>query len=327
VTVADLLAELRELDVHVALDDDRLALNAPAGVLTDEHKRDLTLHKPQIIAFLRDAKLLTAQQRAIVPLGATGTRTPIFAVAGHNGDVFAYRGLAEHLGQDQPLFGLQPPGLEENSEPLTSVEALAHYFADQIRAFRPVGAMSIAGFCAGGTIAYELARALVDSGANVTNLIMFGAPFCTSYRSSQPMAKARHFTVTHARALLTAPSAEARLLADRARTLMPRDSAPDPVLIRRGAVEEATMAAVRAYTPQPSGIHIDFMIPCESWKRSADDPLRWSGFGGTNTVFVGPDRCNGDIMLKPEYAATFAAFVSAAQQRHALAKGAQRELH
>jgi thioesterase domain-containing protein len=315
-TVADLLAELRQLDVHVVLDDDRLSLNAPAGVLTEEHKRDLVQHKPQIIAFLREAQQLSVQQRAIVPLQAAGLQTPIFAVAGHNGDVFAYRSLVEHLGQDQPFFGLQPPGLEEGSEPLTSVEDLAGYFADQIRAVRPVGAMSIAGFCAGGTVAFELARELASVGADVTNLILFGAPFCTSYRTSQRTAQARHFAVTHARALITTPSAEARHLADRVRTLMPRDEARDPVLLRRGAVEDSTIAAVRAYSPKPSGSHIDFMLPCESWKRSTDEPLRWSDFGVTCTVSVGPDRCNGDIMLKPEHAATFAAFVAGAQQRH-----------
>jgi thioesterase domain-containing protein len=324
VTAAHLLAELRKLDVHVVLDGDRLRLNAPVGVLTDEHKRDLAQRKPEVIAFLREAQRLAAQQRAIVPLESAGTRTPIFAVAGHNGDVFAYRALAQHLGPDQPFFGLQPPGLEEGSEPLTRVEDIARYFAEQIRAFRPVGTMSIAGYCAGGAIAFELARELTTSGACITNLILFGAPYCSSYRPLQwTMARARYFTsrsVTHARALLTMPAAErARYLAEHARVLMPREAegVSDPVLIRRGAVEEATMAAVRAYSPEPSGTHIDFMIPCESSKRSWAHPLRWSRLAASSTVFVGPDDCNGDTMLLPKHAATFAAFVADAQQRHA----------
>jgi thioesterase domain-containing protein len=327
VTVGDLLAELRKLDVHVVLDDDRLRLNAPAGVLSEEHKRDLAERKHEIIGFLREAQQLSSQQRAIVPLQAAGTRTPIFAVAGHNGDVFAYRWLAEHLGPDQPFFGLQPPGLEEGSEPLTRVEDLAGYFAEQVRAFQPAGPMTIAGFCSGGTIAYELARQLTTSGASITNLILFGAPYCSSYRAlQQRVARARYLTgrsVTHTRALLTLPAAErARYLADRARVLLPREAndaegPSDPVLDRRRAVEDATMAAVSAYTPQPSGCHIDFMIPCESWQRSADDPLRWGRLAASSAVFVGPDDCNGDIMLKPEHAKTFAGHVADAQHRHA----------
>ena len=36
------------------------------------------------------------------------------------------------------------------------------------------------------------------------------------------------------------------------------------------------MAAVRAYSPKPSGNHIDFMIPSRSWTRSWARPLHWS---------------------------------------------------
>jgi thioesterase domain-containing protein len=321
VTAADLLAELRRLDVHVVLDGDRLRLNAPVGVLTDEHKRDLAQRKSEVIAFLREAQQLVAQQRAIVPLEAAGTRTPIFAVAGHNGDVFAYRALAQNLGPDQPFFGMQPPGLEQGSEPLMRVEDIARYFSEQIRAFRPVGPMSIAGYCAGGTIAFELARALTNSGACITNLILFGAPYCKSYRPVPwTVVRARYFTsrtVTHARALLTMPAAERpRFFAERARKLLPHEETSDPVLVRRGAVEKATMAAVRAYSPETFGSHIDFMIPCESSQRSWTRPLRWSRLAASSTVYVGPDNCDGDTMLKPEHAATFAAFVAEAQQRH-----------
>jgi thioesterase domain-containing protein len=235
--------------------------------------------------------------------------------------VFTYRALAQALGANQPFFGLQPPGLEEGSDPLTRVEDIARYFAEQIRAFRPVGPMSIAGYCAGGSIAFELARQLAESDARITNLILIGAPYCKFYRPLQwKVARARHITsrsVTHARTLRTMPAAErSRFLTERADKLLRRDEASDPVLIRRGAVEQATVAAVGAYSPEPSGSHIDFMIPCESAKRSPAHPLRWSQHAASSTVYVGPDDCTGDTMLKPEHAATFAAFVADAQQRH-----------
>lgn len=322
-TAAHLLAELRELDVHVVLDGDRLRLNAPAGVLTDKHKHDLAQRKSELIDFLREAQQLAAQQRAIVPLQPAGTRTPIFAVAGHNGDVFTYRVLAQQLGQDQPFYGLQPPGLEEGSAPLTRIEDIAHYFAGQIREFRPAGPLSIAGYCAGGTIAYEVARQLSESGAQMTNLILFGAPYCKSYRPlGQAMAGAQEGIrrgAMHARALRAIPSAErARYLADRAQKLLTyrTKKTSDPVLTRRGAVEKATLAAARAYSPQPSGFHIDFMIPCASWTRSWARPLRWSRLAASTTEFVGPDGCTNDIMLIPEHVAPFSAFVTEAQQRH-----------
>ncbi|MCV7435326.1 thioesterase domain-containing protein [Mycolicibacterium bacteremicum] len=330
-TTADLLEELRKLDVRIALDGDRLRLNAPVGALTDEHKRDLATRKPEVIAFLREAQRLVSQQCAIVPLQPDGPKTPIFAVAGHNGDVFTYRALAQHLGTEQPFYGLQPPGLEEGSEPLTTVEDIAGYFADQIRAFQPGGPMIIAGYCAGGSIAFELARRLTNSGTMVTDLILFGAPYCTFYRRLQwTIALGRHYgsrAMTHARRLCAIPMAErgryiamrGRHLTDTVRSVREQRSEPadDAVLIRRRAVVAATLAAARAYVPTHSGLHIDVMLPCASWQRSAAHPLRWNRLAAGSTVFAGPDGCSSDTMLLPDHAATFAGFVVQTQQRHA----------
>ncbi len=107
------------------------------------------------------------------------------------------------------------------------------------------------------SIAFELARQLENSGADVTNLILFGAPYCKSYRRLQwAMAVVRHLSrrlMTHARALPAVPAAErGHYLAERVRGLLPREAeeVSDPVLIRRGAVVKATLAAVRAYSPK-----------------------------------------------------------------------------
>ncbi|HEY4340967.1 MAG TPA: alpha/beta fold hydrolase [Steroidobacteraceae bacterium] len=322
-SVIELLADLRALDVHVELEGDRLRLNARAGALTDAHREQLQRRKAEIVEFLRTAQQLTQQQRSIVPLQPGGTRTPVFAVAGHNGDVFCYRALAGHLGADQPFFGLQPPGLEEGSEPLTEVEALAAYFADQIRQFQPSGPCVIAGFCAGGTVAFELARQLSQTGRKVASLVLFGAPFCTSYRKlPQLIANSSYLarrSVVHAKTLLTMPASERRrYLAERARVLQPTETvAPtDPVMARRSRVEEATMVAVRKYQPDSFNGHLDLMLPCESWKQSSDAPLRWGKISASCAQFVGPDDCNGDTMLLPQHAATFAALFEQAREQY-----------
>jgi thioesterase domain-containing protein len=322
VSASRLLEELRALDVHVELDGDRLRVNAPAGVLTDDHKRDVAHRKSELIAFLREAQQLAAQQRAIVPLSPTGTRTPIFAVAGHNGDVFTYRVLAQHLSPDQPFYGLQPPGLDDGSAPLTRVEDLARYFAQQIRQFHPAGPMTIAGYCAGGTIAFELARQLSESGAQVSNLLLFGAPYSRSYRlPGQALAVVqegvRRGTI-HARAMRGAtPRERVRYVADRVRRKLAdrEEKTTDPVLIRRAAVEKATIAAARAYSPQPARCHVDFVIPSRSFSRSWARPLRWSRLATSTCEFVGPDGCSNDMMLLPEHVAPFSAFAAEAQRR------------
>src|SRR5262249_47429017 len=117
-----------------------------------------------------------------VPLQPRGTRSPIFAVGGHNGDIFCFHALAQHLGEDQPFFGLQPPGLDGHREPLQRVEDLAAYFVAQIRAFQPSGPYVIAGYCAGGALAFETAKQLPREGAALGPRALFGSPFPTWYR-------------------------------------------------------------------------------------------------------------------------------------------------
>ena len=199
-----------------------------------------------------------------MPLQASGTQVPVFAVPGHNGDVFCYRALAQRLGEDQPFFGLQPPGLDGQGEPLTRVEDIAKCFAGQIRAFHPQGPYIIAGYCAGGTVAFELAQQLSRDGARVSLLALFGSPYPAHFRFPaqflQRIAEQAARIGGLARDLAVRSPAEcrrylARKMSERRRRRDERvraevAAAVDPVLVLRGKVERATLTAVRAYAPR-----------------------------------------------------------------------------
>ncbi|MBK9250344.1 MAG: alpha/beta fold hydrolase [Proteobacteria bacterium] len=191
-SIGEYLEELRQLGIQVRSEGGQLKISAPPGILDEARRAELSRRKPELIEFLSLAREIRSQQPAIVPLQATGTRMPVFAAAGHNGDVFCYRYLAQHLGPDQPFFGLQPSGYDPGTQPLETVEELARYFADQIIAFRPQQECTIVGYCAGGTIAFELVRQLRERGHPVSRLVLFGAPYCTWYRwPSQVVATVR----------------------------------------------------------------------------------------------------------------------------------------
>src|SRR5256885_3951375 len=95
------LATLRSRDIQVWAEDGQLRCSAPPGALSFEFREELRRRKADILKFLDTAASLRGQQRAIIPLQPRGTRAPVFAVAGHNGDVFCYRTLAQHLGDEQ----------------------------------------------------------------------------------------------------------------------------------------------------------------------------------------------------------------------------------
>src|SRR5438477_7216938 len=313
--VLDFLAVLRDRDIQVWTEGDRLRCSAPAGTLTAELRRELGERKNEILKFLRSAQLLTQQQRAIVPLQSRGTRTPVFAVAGHNGDVFCYRALAQQLGDDQPFFGLEPPGLDGRSEPLRRVEDLAAYFAEQMRAFQPHGPYILAGFCAGGTVAFELARQLSRGGASIRCVALFGCPDPTWYRLPSQLGWRLRQQMTrvagHARAFRSLSWRElSSYIAERRRQrralrATADAAALDPVLVRRAAVERATIAAIRRYRPAPFAGRLSLFLPCPGWLPSAT-PV-WASLAECTDEYVGPTGCDNDTMLRPPFAAHFAA--------------------
>ena len=301
------LEELRSRDIQVWADGEQLRCNAPTGMLTPELREQLRQRKSDIVEFLRSAEALAHQERAIVPLQPRGKQVPVFAVPGHNGDVFCYRLLARQLGDDQPFFGLQPPGADGQREPLTCIEELAAYFAGQIRAFRPDTPYVIAGYCAGGTIAFELARQLLEHGATISFVAMFTSPYPTSYRRlpqlGQRLAGQVERVSTHARALLSLSNRERRLyITERLRNRKARRDAsspavPDPVLLLRARVEAATVVALRRYIPRHFGGRLSLFIPNKEWLRPRSPMLRWRRVAYETERFIGPDGCHGDDML------------------------------
>jgi thioesterase domain-containing protein len=275
--------------------------------------------KPELLAFLRSAGTLAERQKAIVPLQPAGARPPVFAVAGHNGDVFCYRALAAALGKDQPFFGLQPPGLLPGAEPLEQVEALAGYFADQVNAFRPEGPLVIAGFCAGGTIAFELARMLERAGREVRFVALFGAPYPAWFRrGSQLRVRVREQLrrmTQHAQRFVTLPLGEwpahlrSKLAGRRERLAaeLPQGAAADEAVMKqRLAVQEATLRAVRRYAITPGSLRLCLFLPTVDWVERGFPGFGWMRLSPRIEQYVGPRGANEDTMLKDPHAARFA---------------------
>jgi thioesterase domain-containing protein len=236
----------------------------------------------------------------------------VFAVPGHNGDVFCYRALAQRLGAEQPFFGLQPPGVDGQEAPLERVEDLAASFARQIRAFRPEGPYIIAGYCAGGTVAYELAQQLAQGGAAISLLALFGSPYPAYFRFPAQCLQALAERAANfgglARDLAVRSPAECRrylserLRARRERIRAQQQAAADPELAPRARVEQATLVAVRAYSPLASTARVALFLPSRQW----DTARRWRSVSPRAEEYFGPDGCGSQDMLREPHAAVFA---------------------
>ena len=322
-TVASLLAELRSRDVQVWVEGDQLRCNAPVGVLTPDLRDVLRQRKRDMIDFLRSAEAVARQERAIVPLQRHGNRAPLFAVPGHNGDVFLYRALAQRIGEDQPFFGLHPPGLD-GSEPLQSVEALAAYFADQIRAFHPRGSCVIAGYCAGATIAFELARQLQQRGTEIDFVIFFAGGYPTWYRFvpqlRERVALRMKRLQTHFTALASLSNRERRVyIAEKVRQ---RKNAQvdktDPVLALRARLKKVTAAAVSHYRPAAFDGRLCQILPSRDCVLPAEATAGWRSVARQFEQAYGPDGCEGDVMILEPYADAMAELFRHHRDRRAI---------
>jgi thioesterase domain-containing protein/acyl carrier protein len=108
----------------------------------------------------------------LVAIHAAGARPPIFCVHPAGGTVFRYSDLARELGPDQPFYGLQAQGVNDDAEPLATVDEMATRYLDALRAAFPAGPYVLGGWSAGGVIAFEMARRLRDAGEDVSLVVL-----------------------------------------------------------------------------------------------------------------------------------------------------------
>ena len=98
----------------------------------------------------------------------SGTRgRPIFLIHDGLGEVLLYRTLALKLGPVQPVYGLQPEIRADGSVVHTEIGTMAEAHIAKLKRVQPVGPFILAGLCAGGVLAVEMARQLEAAGETV----------------------------------------------------------------------------------------------------------------------------------------------------------------
>ncbi len=126
----------------------------------------------QLARLVSDTK--TKQRwNCVVPLKPEGTKTPLYIIHGGNHNVLTFKGLAENMDKDQPVFGIQAKGLDGKVPPDDNVNDIAKGYIEEVKVLNPNGPYALSGFCFGGMIAYEMARLLRAEGKEVTLVAMF----------------------------------------------------------------------------------------------------------------------------------------------------------
>ncbi|MEO7530672.1 MAG: alpha/beta fold hydrolase, partial [Sediminibacterium sp.] len=110
---------------------------------------------------------------ALVPVKSSGSKPPLYIVHGDGLNVMVFNSIPKYLDAEQPVFGLQPRGLDGIEEPDESMEEIAAYYIADILKHNPQGPYFLAGYSFGGIVAFEMAKQLRAAGHDVKMLAMF----------------------------------------------------------------------------------------------------------------------------------------------------------
>ncbi|MEC4813297.1 MAG: amino acid adenylation domain-containing protein [Scytonema sp. PMC 1069.18] len=119
-----------------------------------------------------DTQVKSNSWSSLVAIQPHGSKPPMFFIHPVGGEVLCYRDLAMHMGAEQPVYGLQPQGLDGKQAPLTRIEDMAALYIKEIQTIQPNGPYYLGGYSLGGVIAFEMAQQLHQQGEQVGLLAM-----------------------------------------------------------------------------------------------------------------------------------------------------------
>jgi GT2 family glycosyltransferase/thioesterase domain-containing protein len=129
-------------------------------------------------ALERGAAAEPAHASCLVRLKPGSGERCLFLIHDGDGEVLLYRNLALEMPSDVSVYGVVP--LAGRGVPMvhTRVDAMAEHYLREIRARQPQGPYYLSGLCAGGVIAFEVARRLrlANQAVGVLMLIDAAAP-------------------------------------------------------------------------------------------------------------------------------------------------------
>ncbi len=129
----------------------------------------------------------TPSWSSLVAIKPEGTLPPLFCMHAGGGNVLFYRPLALRLDDDQPVYALQPQGLDGKQPRHNRVEDMAAHYIGEMRTVQPHGPYRLCGSSFGGLVALEIAQQLRAAGEETSLLLLFDT-FGPGYPRMRPQA-------------------------------------------------------------------------------------------------------------------------------------------
>ncbi|WP_159978968.1 MULTISPECIES: type I polyketide synthase [unclassified Novosphingobium] len=140
-----------------------------------------------------------AANRKIITIRPGSRKTPLFLVHDGLGETLLYRALAMRMDPDRPVMGIEPDVYAGGAYLHTSIAEMARAYIVRMQTVQPHGPYLIAGLCAGGVIAFEMARQLQEMGESTAFVGIVDAADVEAHKRSFYITRTR---IQRVRALL-----------------------------------------------------------------------------------------------------------------------------
>ena len=116
----------------------------------------------------------------VIRVNSAGKRRPLFAICGRYGHILRLLPVLRSLNEDQPSYGLQPPGMDWRTVGCTTIAQMAAHYLRKIRDIQAEGPYRLIGTSFGGLVVYEIALQLQAQGERVEflGLVDTSPPAC-----------------------------------------------------------------------------------------------------------------------------------------------------
>jgi amino acid adenylation domain-containing protein len=138
----------------------------------------------RVAALIRDAGV-EQMSAPVVQIQGQGSQKPMYCLGAVDGELIVFRRLALELGHDQPLYGLQPFRLLNESP---TVNQLASAYIDELRKAGVTQPYCLLGYSFGGLVAVEMARQLQQDGIAPPLVMLIDASYPAGCRANEPWA-------------------------------------------------------------------------------------------------------------------------------------------
>jgi thioesterase domain-containing protein/acyl carrier protein len=132
----------------------------------------------------------TSPARSLIEL-RRGDPRKLFFVHDGIGETLLYLNLARRMPNDLAVIGIEPRRIPGVPLAHTRIEDMAAFYIGEVRKKQPHGPYLLAGMCAGGVIAYEMASQLVHAGESVELVALLDAVTPQAPKRVTPVTKRR----------------------------------------------------------------------------------------------------------------------------------------